>query len=582
MQFSPLVFRDRINFNTICLFHSLTLQKFYCTQDIFSEIENAIAKNKKTKLIQKLIENNFIIEKKLDVEKLFEKISKNYPKIPTITCSYIVLTDKCNFHCKYCFVKKGSVSMKKKLADKVVEIIKRNAFQWERPYQIFFYGGEPLLNKETMFYLVRKLSKVKSLNFSFGINTNASLINRKIAKKFKKYNFQVVVSLDGWKEIHDQMRVYPNGKGTYYDTIRGLTILQEEGIQPGISCTVATHNYMQLPEVVEFFKRLGIKDVGFNILIGQKELRKKMNPAVLAYYFFEAFKKARELEMTEERIGARRYNYFVKEVPRPNDCTGGGEQIYFSPDGRIGPCHAFYSRKEHHIKIPRNYKNFIASYHQLWKEWCLRSPFNMKQCWGCEAISICGGGCPYSCFLLKGSIWKIDEYFCKFMKTTLKLLLRDYFFMNVLDVQIKKLSRSEIPKLARFVNKMKKTTDAKNLNIQKIEDDILWGVKGVLSNEYKDGTFFIAKHEGEIIGYCMLFLKKGRMECGIGVLPKYQNKGIGTKLLETVIFEAKRLDVKEIFAVIKSENEKTRKFFENNGFIVVSKENSKILMKKKI
>ncbi len=584
MQLSPFVYRQDIKSeNTVCLLNVITLKKFFCSESLYSEIMKNIKESHKNPLIEKLIQENLITEKEIDKKKIFQKIADHFPKSPEILSSYLFLTDECNFRCSYCFEKKPQTGsgkiINKEQADNIIKVIKRNAAK-SRPYQIFFYGGESLLYSEIMFHIVEKLKNVKYIEFKFALNTNGSLITQELAKKLKQNNFVVCVSLDGWKEINDKARKFTDNNGTYYDTLKGILTLQKEGVETSISCTISSHNFMLMPEIVEFIARLGIKNMGFNLLIGKPSGLDNLNPETLAFYFFEAFKKAKSLGITEERIGQRRYAHFLKEVPRLNDCVGCGEQICFYPDGRVGTCHAFYPSKHFSINLPENPEDFIASKNEIWIEWCKRSPFNMQECIDCEAIALCGGGCPYNSFVKEGSIWARDKFFCVFMKKILRYMILYYYYEEVLKTKIERISIQDLSGFVSFVEDLKKDTNAELFSIGKVTDSLSWGISGVNMNNSNDGIFLIAKEKEKIIGFCNLFRKDDKYECGIGLLHKYRNKGVGTRLIERLLLEAKNLKVKEVYAGVKKANINSIDFFKFNNFKVVEERENSLLLRR--
>jgi uncharacterized protein len=102
------------------------------------------------------------------------------------------------------------------------------------------------------------------------------------------------------------------------------------------------------------------------------------------------------------------------------ECDG----VVILPDGKIGVCHAYSGTGEFFINPDSKFDPFE---HPFWKEWSKRSPLNMPQCYGCEALTICGGGCPHNADINKGSIWEIDDHFCIHAKETLNWLIWDLY-----------------------------------------------------------------------------------------------------------------------------------------------------------
>ena len=262
------------------------------------------------------------------------------------------------------------------------------------------------------------------------IVTNGSQVTEEIAQILKEYGVFTTVSLDGWADINNRARVYVGGHPTYDDTIRGIKILQKYDMLAAISCTVSFHNYDKLIQIMMFFKELDIKNVGLNYLISDTMSGNVLDPAEVADKMFEAFLKAREIGIFEGSIGDKRVKHLWLERPRRTDCTGCGTQIYYSPKGFMGPCQAFYWTTEEQIPLDPNLK---VSVHPLWEKWARRTPYRIKDCFNCEALGVCGGGCPYNSYILHKDINALDKNYCKFMKRIMQRLIRYYY-----DTEVKK------------------------------------------------------------------------------------------------------------------------------------------------
>ncbi len=147
---------------------------------------------------------------------------------------------------------------------------------------------------------------------------------------------------------------------------------------------------------------------------------------------------------------------------------------------------------------------------------------------------------------------------------------------------IAKITEKDLQEFAKFVEELKKDTDAELFSIDKVTDTISWGRNGILLNESKKGVFLIAEEKGKIIGFCNLFRKGNKYECGIGLLSEFRNKGIGTKMIGKMLVEAKDLKIKEVCAGIKKANKVSIGFFKLNGFKIVEEKENSFLLKKMI
>lgn len=390
--------------------------------------------------------NGFVISNNDNESRKLAFAQRSILQRPCIDTLYLLLTDNCNFACRYCFFegsygepKEKTINMTKNLAIAAVRkfanyLKKANEYPDFKPYEssIVFYGGEPLINSDVFFAAVEEVVALKKSGqlpryVAMNINTNGSLITPKIASFCAKHGIEVDVSLDGYKKVHDACRIW-RGKsgGTYEDVMKGIAILKAAGAKICISCTVSEANVDELPKIFNWFlDGAGISNIGFNPLLNSYQYRVK-SPEYshkVASAMIKCFKIARKRGIYEARM-MRKVRAFVEGQMYDRDCCGCGKQIVVLPDGKIGVCHAYSGTKQFFVEP---YGEFDPYQHPFWKEWSRRSPLNMPQCHGCEALTICGGGCPHNADMNKGSIWELDEHFCVHAKETLQWLIWDLY-----------------------------------------------------------------------------------------------------------------------------------------------------------
>jgi len=127
----------------------------------------------------------------------------------------------------------------------------------------------------------------------------------------------------------------------------------------------------------------------------------------------------------------RKAHSFINREPIFADCGVIGNQIVVAPDGQIGVCQDFVKPRQY-FKGSVYDDNYDPITSGLFSEWCRRSPFFMEKCFDCEALGICGGGCPASAELKTGCRWNIDERICFHSKLSLEWLIWDtYFQLNL-------------------------------------------------------------------------------------------------------------------------------------------------------
>jgi len=176
-------------------------------------------------------------------------------------------TSFCNLNCRYCYVPNRSA--KGVMALEVLEAVIKKVFA-EKHYgqlEILYHAGEPT-SVGIDFYqnsvdLVKKYNN-QNIPVVHMIQTNATLLNKEWCDFFQEYDFKVGVSLDGPEYLHNLNRKNWAGLGSYTKTLRGLKMLQEAGLNPGV-LTVITSKHLSFPnELIDFYIENKIKDVGFN------------------------------------------------------------------------------------------------------------------------------------------------------------------------------------------------------------------------------------------------------------------------------------------------------------------------------
>jgi uncharacterized protein len=298
--------------------------------------------------------------------------------------------------------------------------------------RVTFYGGEPLLNLPTIYHgvpLVRAIEfpgQAKPEPVQILVITNGQIYQPELTSFFKKYRVTISVSLDGLPEHHDAARVTKNGKGTYERAAESLRRYLDAGINCGICTTIGTHNYRDLPEIVDHFAdQFGVPvelQVPFDIPFdGGSKYYLPMRDA--APFAMEAFERLRKRGLMEG-LATRRLMQVARGVFHHRDCSAVGGQMVVAPDGMMGPCHSLVGERtyfEGDVRDPAANPLTMENF----KEWHGRQPVRMKECHGCSAIGICGGGCPYNALVAKGSIWKKDPQQCDYMEYMIDWIIDD-------------------------------------------------------------------------------------------------------------------------------------------------------------
>lgn len=399
--------------NVYCYYHTLNLKTIYLTQEQNSEVisflKNNIEPSEHTDIIEVLKQNEFLILDDDEDEKQFDNVIKNVLS-PQITVGYLIISEKCNLACNYCFIKnveknksKSYTLMSKSIAKRCLDVFIQQSIlcsDFTENRELIFYGGEPLLNFEILKYVVTLYHQYQidgrcPFKINFSVVTNGTLITNKNAIFFKENNINVSISIDGPSIKANKNRVFLNSnKCAFSSILNGINLLKEHKCTFGLSYTLSEDALLvPIPDLIAFLKQNLITSISFNTLICRDHLKKKEYYEAAANYIIEFSKEAFINHIYEDRM-SRKMNALAKRQFLYNDCAAtAGCQLCFYPNGNIGICHG--CKKE---KLKSNWNvlsleqiNYVKSKEFI--HWLENSPIYNEKCKDCSAIGVCGGGC---------------------------------------------------------------------------------------------------------------------------------------------------------------------------------------------
>ena len=327
---------------------------------------------------------------------IIEKIFKNEKKINTII---LLLTEKCNLRCKYCYTANWSFDNRDK-NDMSFDCIKSciDFIKDKDKVKIIFSGGEPLLRFDLMKNTVEYV-KIHCNSYNFGIVTNGTLINKKHREFFRMHNFHVTVSLDGMTMDTNKNRIYLNGKNSLKKSKQNLSMLLNDGIKITVRMTITEEN-VQFYNSFHQLALLGVKN--FKIL-----------PVTEKGFKFENIKNCFYSEMdkvldycSKTKIVLFPYNKYSylksKDFFNSLQCGAGLTSIVIAYNGDIYACPM--------LKIPSFKLGNIFSKSDL-KQIVFHHAM-IDKCIKCEFITKCTSLCYARFQLLNGDMYNPDQEFC--------------------------------------------------------------------------------------------------------------------------------------------------------------------------
>ncbi len=340
----------------------------------------------------------------------------------------LAISESCNLACRYCYCEtcRGVISS----CGLMTEEVARQAINWlfavsgkcDR-ISITFFGGEPLLNKPVLKFSVaysQRLAALHGKSVFYSMTTNGTLLDDEIIAIIKRYNFGLMVSLDGPREIHDAQCPTCEGSNSYDMVVAGIRKLMARRRMVTVRCTMA-HPAPDIMRLIKFFDEFGFT----RIVLGRV-----FNPAYSSSCDFtkEDF-HAHERQMVEEVIpwiinemqnGRRpKYNPFAAILERqhcvekcheitPFKCGACRGTTTVGADGTLYPCHRFVGMEKWRIgrvDVGPDY----GKCKKFWRDYfdCVK-----RNCIDCWAYPICKGPCPWEIAKSDGSFC-FNEFVCE-------------------------------------------------------------------------------------------------------------------------------------------------------------------------
>lgn len=347
-----------------------------------------------------LAETGFLVEESLDElsilrfkyhRNLFDSKLLSLVLLPTLWC---------NVNCPYCFELKRPVFMKPDVQDAIVRWLEER-FRDKRQVHVAWFGGEPLLAKETIFELTDRLQRFcADIGATYGssLTTNGVLLDSEFQKRLGDLKIQnVQVTFDGDREDHDKLRSKRNGQGTFDQIFSNVVAFSEAGAPTRLSIrvNVADANYARIEQLLQRFPSsvreettIFFRWIWANEATGYREFARDKQGA-------EPFRGLAELYAMAQRLGWRTRN------PH-NDLTDGYCEVdYFdhysiAPDGNVFLCTHTFDPKEAlgSLLAPESLSSKDALSERA--TWYAASPWSDDACVSCKLLPICWGGCRKS------------------------------------------------------------------------------------------------------------------------------------------------------------------------------------------
>ena len=350
---------------------------------------------------------------------------KNNSKVIKALCLHVAHT--CNLNCSYCFASQGKYQgdraiMSFEVGKRAFDFLIENSGT-RRNLEVDFFGGEPLMNWDVVKQLVayaRSIEKQHNKNFRFTLTTNGLLIDDEVIDFLNKEMSNVVLSLDGRRDVHDLFRKDYAGNGSYDRIVpKFKKLVEARGGKDYYVRGTFTHNNVDFTNDI-----LHMADLGFTELSMEPVVCAPTDPCALTDEdmpkIFEQYEILAK-EMIKRKKEGRPFTFYhymldLKNGPciykRITGCGSGTEYMAVTPWGELFPCHQFVGDPKY--SLGNIYDGVTNTEIQEGFRSC--NAYARPECANCWARLYCSGGCAANAYHATGSINGIYEYGCELFK----------------------------------------------------------------------------------------------------------------------------------------------------------------------
>ena len=329
----------------------------------------------------------------------------------------------CNLACKYCFAGEGEYHgeralMSFEVGKKALDLLVKES-KGRKNLEVDFFGGEPLMNFEVVKQLVeygRSIEEANNKKFRFTLTTNGMLLDDEILEFANREMGNLVLSIDGRKEIHDLMRPRRGGQGSY-DTIvpKFIKAAESRGQMNYYVRGTYTHNNLDFSEDVKHLAELGFEQISVEPVVAPESadyaIKEEDVPKLCEQYDILA------KYLLERRKSGKGVNFFHFMIDlsggpcaykRLSGCGSGCEYLAVAPNGDLYPCHQFVGMPDF---LMGNVDTGVTNT-TLRDKFKLCNVYSKEECKNCFAKLYCSGGCAANAYNFTGDINGVYDIGC--------------------------------------------------------------------------------------------------------------------------------------------------------------------------
>jgi uncharacterized protein len=352
----------------------------------------------------------------LFTEDIYEQYISDFKTRSTVVKALCLhIAHDCNLACRYCFAEEGEYHgrralMSYEVGKQALDFLIANSGN-RKNLEVDFFGGEPLMNWQVVEDLVkygREQETIHNKKFRFTLTTNGVLLDDHIMEFANKEMSNVVLSIDGRKEVNDHMRPSRNGKGSYDLIIPKFEKMAESRNQNNYYVRgTFTHENLDFSEDVKHLAERGFKQISVEPVVSLPEesyaIKEEDIPALLeeydklAKYMIEKKKKGEDFNFFHFMLDLSGGPCVAKRL---SGCGSGTEYLAVTPWGDLYPCHQFVGEEEY---LMGNVSEGVKRT-DIREEFRKSNVYSKEKCKDCFAKFYCSGGCAANSYKFNGNI----------------------------------------------------------------------------------------------------------------------------------------------------------------------------------
>lgn len=333
----------------------------------------------------------------------------------------------CNLACRYCFAGEGEYHgrralMSLEVGKKALDFLVANSGSRVN-LEVDFFGGEPLMNWQVVKDLVaygRSLEQPFHKKFRFTLTTNGVLLDDEVMEFVNREMSNVVLSIDGRRQVHDRMRPFRGGQGSYDLVVpKFLKMAESRGQKNYYVRGTFTHENLDFSKDVLHLADLGFEQISVEPVVADPKEPYALQEADLPVLMAEYDTLAREiLKRQKEGRGVNFFHFMIDlsggpcAAKRLSGCGSGTEYLAVTPWGDLYPCHQFVGNEEF---LLGNVQDGILR-PDLVDKFKQCSVYSREKCRKCFARFYCSGGCAANAYHSHGDINSVYELGCELQK----------------------------------------------------------------------------------------------------------------------------------------------------------------------